>query len=478
MHFMVIPPPSFFQDLSYGHQLRLILGRLRPLMRDLLRETIRRPSVSGDEAAFVKFIETWTRDQGLSTECAAADEEKLTGYPQASQPHLPLAGRPLLLVRQPGCREGRSLLFNAHSDVVPAGDPRAWTHPPWSGAEEGGRIYGRGAVDVKGPLVSALWAMLALGEWIPRDQRGDVLLELIPGEEDCVGLGTLASVVRGVTADAVIVLEPTECQPRCAARAGCRFRIEAGGRAAHGTVKWLGVDAIAIMRRVLDALERLEARWNDPCADPLFAAYPIARPVTVDKIAGGEGRGMIADCCRCDGYLELLPGDSIAERKRLFEEELMAEFGPFITQRGGWVTISFGEQYDGFLMPPEAPLGRLAAAVAEGMRNAEELRIADCGLRIDQQDKKAGNDKFQLIGFNSGCEAGLRAGLEGTPTLVWGPGSLAQAHAADESIALEEVEQVAVMFAEFAARWTACRGDLADGDDNQTQDGARRPGQP
>ena len=63
---------------------------------------------------------------------------------------------------------------------------------------------------------------------------------MVPGEEDCVTLGTLTSVVRGHTADAAIVLEPTEGQPRNASRPGLRFEVTCRGRAVHGTVKWLG----------------------------------------------------------------------------------------------------------------------------------------------------------------------------------------------------------------------------------------------
>ncbi len=76
--------------------------------------------------------------------------------------HLPLAGRPTLVATRRGTGGGRTLLFNAHADTVGVPDPSRWTHPPFGGVEHGGRFYGRGACDVKGPLVSAVWAVLAL----------------------------------------------------------------------------------------------------------------------------------------------------------------------------------------------------------------------------------------------------------------------------------------------------------------------------
>jgi len=101
-----------------------------------------------------------------------------------------------------------------------------------------GKIFGRGACDTKGPLIiSAIIALAALSE-LPVRPSGDILIELIPGEEDCVGIGTLTSVVRGYKPDAVVILEPTESMPRCASRAGTRFEISCTGRAVHGTVKW------------------------------------------------------------------------------------------------------------------------------------------------------------------------------------------------------------------------------------------------
>src|SRR6202020_2507675 len=117
--------------------------------------------------------------------------------------HIPLANRPPLVVGLPNPGKGKSLIFNAHSDVVSAGKPETWLINPWAGTEHRGRLYGRGACDVKGPLISALWAMLALQKVCPYGLP--VQLELVPGEEDCVTLGTLTSVVRGYKADACIV---------------------------------------------------------------------------------------------------------------------------------------------------------------------------------------------------------------------------------------------------------------------------------
>jgi acetylornithine deacetylase len=414
-----------------------------------LSDCIKLASISGQESAFVRLIENWAAGEGLSTECFETDEAALATYPQLSQRHIPLRGRPTLIVGvSKGASGGRRLLFNAHSDVVGAGDESAWRYPPFGGQIVGDRVYGRGASDAKGPLVAALWAMATVAQQRaeksgPASDGGDVLLELVPGEEDCVGLGTLTSVVHGIEADSVIVLEPTDGQPRSASRGGCRFEIVCRGSSAHGTVKWLGSDALRLLRRVMDALDKLEHRFNDRAADGRFAGYPIARPITVDAAGGAGGQGMIASEARCLGYLELLPGDDRHQWKQRLRDELTSLLGSAATD----VSISFSEEYEGHELLEDDPLYRIATDVAAAARPDE--------AQSSGAHSSGGQSVSRLSGFNSGCEAGLRAKLRGTPTLVWGPGSLDRAHAANEFLTLGELRQTAELFVDLIARYTS-----------------------
>jgi acetylornithine deacetylase len=409
-----------------------------PHLRDLLQQLLRFPSTSGQEGPMVRFLADWASNAGFETDLWESSESDLAAHPLANAKHIPLAGRPTLVITSRAARgnavPGRSLLFNAHSDVVAAPEPTRWRFGPFDGVESDGRIYGRGACDTKGPLVAALGAMLALKQSHPAGLAAEVSLELIPGEEDCVGLGTLTSLHRGHRADGVIILEPTANLPRCASRGGCRFEITCLGTAVHGTVKWLGHDAIQTMRRVLGVLEQLEKNWNDRSADPLFAAYPLARPITVDSVHGGQWQGMVCDRCTCAGYLELLPGDNLHEMQARFRNELLA----ILTISGNdspRVTVEFSEVYGGHRTNPEHAFCQIAETTAVSPSESPIERWTGWS------------------GFNSGCEAGLRAALEQTPTLVWGPGSLAQAHAVDEYIDWSAVERGAAVFAEFAQRW-------------------------
>ena len=409
------------------------INALADEMKSLLQRAIGFQSISGQEGAFCRFLAEWAAKKGFAVDLWQAREEELPSRPE--QKHIPLAGRPTLVIRRPGTNpKMRSLIFNAHADVVSASDSEKWVADPWSGKEIDGRIYGRGACDVKGGLVSALWALSALSDKSIDDFGGEIIVEVIPGEEDCVGLGTMTSLVRGYTADAAIVVEPTESMPRNASRGGCRFEITALGKAVHGTVKWLGQDAIVLMRKILESLDLMEKKWNSYPGNEAFRAYPILRPVTVDSLKGGQWQGMVCDRCTCAGYLELLPEDDREKWKGEFHSELLRNLKGLGVLETGGIEIRFSEQYDGHYTSPESKVCQIA----------EQSVLA----RIDAKSRWNG-----WLGFNSGCEAGVRWTHRKTPTLVWGPGSLAQAHAVDEYVEFTEVQQTALLLARFAAQW-------------------------
>lgn len=402
-----------------------------------LRDSIRHQSVSGQEGEFTRWLARTAAAWGLEVDLWQSSEPELERAFGTLPPHKSLADRPALVVRLPGTGNGPNLVFNAHSDVVPAPRPEEWTHGPWSGREVDGVVYGRGACDTKGPLVAALWAMAALASDPSARLGGDVLLEVVPGEEDCVGLGTMTSVLRGYRADASVVLEPTGNTPRCASRGGCRFEIETVGRSVHGTVKWLGIDAIELMRGVQATLSEIESRWNDRDADPLFDAFPIARPVTVDQIHGGEWQGMVSDRCRIGGYLELLPRDDAERMMKRFAAELQAG----LAERGVGAdrfSLKFTERYAGHREDPNVS------------------SLCEAALSVMSRFSEGHAEPLVWTAFNSGCEAGVRPAMHRTPTLVWGPGALALAHAVDERITIREVRVAAEMFARLAMVW--CNG--------------------
>ena len=160
------------------------------------------------------------------------------------------AGRPSVIARI-GSGGRPKLVWNGHLDVVPAGAPDTWAHGPWDGVVEDGRLFGRGAADMKGPVAAALAAAAAIRR-AGVELSGTLEFHLVADEELAGTHGTRVLWDRGLLdADAAIVGEPSELQLGLAERGGAWITLTAYGRAAHGSQPHRGVNAITSMARYL-----------------------------------------------------------------------------------------------------------------------------------------------------------------------------------------------------------------------------------
>ena len=181
-----------------------------------------------------------------------------------------LPGREDVVGRLAGAGGGRSLILNGHVDVVPAGDPAAWPHDPWGGELEEGRLWGRGACDMKGGIASGIIALRALRDLGVR-LAGDVVFQSVVDEETG-GPGTRAALARGHVADAAIVLEPT-AREIVTVEGGLEWvRVVVRGRTGHSAIRYRSVhaggrgeavSAIEKAAKLLAAVGELERYW--PC---------------------------------------------------------------------------------------------------------------------------------------------------------------------------------------------------------------------
>ena len=172
-----------------------------------LRDLVRTPSQTGDEAAVQRVVADAYRGHRLETEVREPVVADLADWAEHVTPVANYEGRPNVVGVRRGSGGGRSLILNAHIDTVEVGDRAQWTHDPLGGEIDGGRLWGRGSCDMKGGLTSNLFALLAL-ERAGYRPKGDVILESVISEEDG-GAGALAAVLNGTRADAAIISEPT-----------------------------------------------------------------------------------------------------------------------------------------------------------------------------------------------------------------------------------------------------------------------------
>jgi acetylornithine deacetylase len=213
--------------------------------------------------------------------------------------HEPKAGRVSVVATLGGSAPGRSLMFNAHADTVDvAGMPE-----PFSGDLRDGRVYGRGAFDMKGGLAAMMGAVKALAD-AGSPHAGEVLLAAV-ADEEYASLGT-EELVRHYRPDAAIVTEPTALDICVAHKGFAWFELTTRGRAAHGSRFDLGVDAVMRMGRVLAGLEALERDVRGRAPHPLLGP-PSLHAAT---IAGGSGLSTYAATCRLQIERRTVPGES------------------------------------------------------------------------------------------------------------------------------------------------------------------------
>ncbi len=186
---------------------------------------------------------------------------------------------PALAARLPGSGGGRSLAFNGHIDVVPVGDDSAWSHPAWGGEIADGKLWGRGACDMKAGVAAAVLAIQAIVE-TGVELQGDLWLHIV-ADEEVVGWSTRHLVERLPRVDAVIVAEPTELQIQPVEGGLVHLRIEIDGRESHAGNRYKsihagglgdegGVNAIEKGFLIAAALQRLERDWAIYRSHPLL----------------------------------------------------------------------------------------------------------------------------------------------------------------------------------------------------------------
>ena len=187
-------------------------------------------------------------------------------------------GRPNVWAVWEGERPGKTLLFEAHTDVVTEGSAEDWDHPPFDAERDGGRIYGRGACDTKGNLAAAVVAVSAIrSSGVPFPGR---LILCHPVDEEGMMTGIKAFIERGYAegADAAVVCEPEENQLCVSQKGALRAELTVRGTMAHGAMPESGVNPVTRVARFVVAVEELENEEIERHGQDPFLGYPSLTP--------------------------------------------------------------------------------------------------------------------------------------------------------------------------------------------------------
>lgn len=393
---------------------RRAVRELLPEAARLLSDLIRIPSTPGQELQAMTFLqERFNAVQGLRVEKVPLSDN-IRSDPDYCDPvpGLKYDGRFNLRLVRKGTGRGRNLLFNAHVDVVP---PSEGMENPWSGRRQGKVIFGRGACDAKGQVVTLFLALRALDALGART-GGDVLAHLVVEEENG-GNGTLAMIRRGETADGCVVMEPSENCVFTSIRGAVWFRLALRGKAGHvGNVRQT-CSALLLARDAMAVLERYHAELLKRSRGlPLFAHFPNPMPLTFGKLQSGNWPATVPGRATIEGVLGFLPNMTNARVCKEMRQALVQAGGHL----AGKFNLGFMYRHDSSVLDPAHELPSLL------LRSGAEAGLA-----------------LKVGAMTSSCDAWFYNNQLRIPTVAYGPGTLKMAHSKDEQINMDDIAAAA-----------------------------------
>ncbi|MGC9038269.1 MAG: acetylornithine deacetylase [Roseiflexus castenholzii] len=380
------------------------------------------PSLDGasGEVAAQEYVAAFLERLGCKVDVWEIDFDELRRHPAFSAEVE--RNRGLGVVGVGGLGNGPTLIFNGHVDVVPAGDESLWRFPPWQATIADGYVYGRGALDMKGGLACAIFAAQAIRD-AGVQLRGRLLIQSVIGEEDG-GCGTLATVLRGHTGDGAIVVEPTELRIAPAQAGALNFRLMVPGAAAHGCVREEGISAIEKFMPLYRALTDLEAmrnaaaRLRDDPISQLYRRYSLPYALCIGVVRAGEWASTVAETLVAEGRYGVAVGEDLEAARRMLEEAVAraAQADPWLREHPPRVEW-WGGQFAPASIPADHPLVQTTAAAFADTTNAPAI----------------------LEGMTYGADMRLLVNEGRTPTILFGPGDVRDAHRPNERIAIADL---------------------------------------
>jgi len=316
---------------------------------------------------------------------------------------------------------GRTLIFNGHLDVVPAGDPSQWKYPPFQGRFYKGRIYGRGASDMKSGIAAFIHAISMIDCSRIHPQKGGVILHLVSDEESHGHQGAdFLTQKGGIQGEAALVGEPTDLLPVIAHKGALWIKISTFGRSAHSAKPHRGVNAIEKMTKLVDRLNSM----------PLDKEHPLlGKPtLSIGTIRGGTKINIVPDRCEIELDRRMLPGEKkeevLGEMKEILE--FLRSQDPLFRYR--MEEIDFAEPSE---VNPEEEIVRTGVEAIQEVTGKKPLLSVFSGFT---------DSRFYI----NRCHI---------PTLIFGPGDTDQIHTTDESVEVDALVHGAHIYALIILRF-------------------------
>ena len=397
------------------------IGSLRDELYQLALALVRTPSVTGNEDTAQDMLAGQLRDWGLDVDLWTI-ESGIRSHRAYCDDGLPVE-RKNLVARWGPVDDTAALILNGHIDVVPPGGREQWDADPFDARIHQDALHGRGSCDMKSGLAACCIAVRAAMK-LGIEPKRSILVQSVIGEETG-GLGTLAAIERGYRADAAVIAEPTSLE-MCPVQAGAlSFRLQVPGKAAHGAMRTWGVSAIEKFWPVFRKLEAFEKKRHQGFRHPFYEQGQLVAPLSVGKLHAGNWPSTVPEKLVAEGRFGIFPGEDCDAARRAFEAVVRSA-----SDDDDWLSENpVGvEWFEGQFEPGETATD---AAILN--------QLESCHHELLGHQPKT-------HGVSYGSDLRLFTRYAEMPAVLYGPGDVALAHAANEWLPLDELVHAAEVF--------------------------------
>ncbi len=376
------------------------------ICRDLVRlQTVNPP---GNELASAEYVAAALKKSGAETELVKHGDTRAS-----------------VLARLKGRGKAPALFYNGHLDTVPVGAEK-WSHDPFGGEIAEGRIWGRGAADMKGGLAAMMTAMRVVAE-AGVDSQGDLILAATAGEEiDSLGAREVAHRLAGEPIQALFIAEPTYNEIYIAEKGVFWVEVETFGKTAHGSMPEKGRNAVLMMVRIIQEFEKLEIPHKP---HPILGGFTRS----INTISGGVKTNVVPDYCAVTIDMRTVPGQEHGTILRQLETILQDLGRKDPDFRAAAKAINDHPSVE--TSPSEPVLQKFSSLVAE--------------MTGKKPVWKGANYFSDAVGFLPVLKV---------PLILFGPGEPGQAHQPNEQVEISKLAEAARIFTVTAARLLGERG--------------------
>ena len=392
-------------------------------------------SLRGEEEPLQQWMAAQFAKRGYNVDQFSLADVNLMSHPKAApMDTIALEGSRQVVATLDSNGKGRSLILQGHIDVVPEGPTDLWADAPFEAVVRDGWMIGRGAQDMKAGVSAMIFALDAIKKagFVP---DGRIHLETVT-EEESTGNGALSTLMRGYTADACLIPEPTGHTLSRAQVGAIWFRLRVRGTPVHVAYSETGTSAILSAMHLTRAFTAYTEQLNVKArSNKWFGAIKNPIKFNVGIIKGGDWASSTAAWCELDCRLGLLPGETPAEAMAGIEKCLAEaqKNDSFLSSNPAELVWS-GFQADPSVCEPGSAAEAALAAVHE--------RVFEQKLE-DRMSTAVNDTRYYAVDY-------------GIPALCYGPYGIGP-HAFDERVDLDSVRKTTLSIALFVAQWCGLR---------------------